>query len=223
MQPTYKTRGQLLDILLDRLGFGGLGAAAGSFAPYAGDLLVEAQEQMFEALPNRLRRRYFEITTGVGQVWYDIPSGCDADRIEKFEVQVNGYWLPVRYGITSAHDDVVDYQDYPVRYQLEYNPVAAKTQIRVSPEPDVAYLVRIYSEIVPGDFVADGDLCSIDYRLILLYAIAHGKAHLGRSDAQQAMDALNFRLRELKSNQHQGKRYIRGHVERDPMPKPKVV
>lgn len=224
MEPVYKTRGELLDTLLDRLGFGGLGAAAGNFVPYAGDLLVEAQEQMLEALPNRLRRRYFEFTTSAGQVWYDIPSGCDVDSIEKFEVQVNEYWLPVHYGISSAHDDVADFQDYPRRYQLEYNPTTESTQIRLSPEPDQARPIRIYSTITAGNFAADGDYCVVDYRLILLYAVAYGKAHLGRSDAKTAMDALNFRLRKLKANQHQGKRYVRGdHGNRDPIPKPRVV
>lgn len=224
MQPVYKTRGELLDILLDRLGFGGVGAAAGNFVPYAGDLLVEAQEQMFEALPNRLRRRFFTFNTGVGQVWYDIPTSCDVDRIEKFEVQVNELWIPVRYGITSAHDDDAETQSYPVRYQFEFNTSTSRTQIRVSPEPDDIYPMRIFSEITLGDFAANNDYCSIDYRLILLYAIAYGKAHLGRRDAQTAMDALTFRLRQLKGNQHQGKRYIRGRGhEQDPTPKPKVV
>ena len=221
--PTYKTRGDLRDTLLDRLGFGGLGAAAGNFVPMANDLLTEGQEQMMELIDNRHRRGYFEITTAVGQEWYDIPNTLDTEKVESFEVQINGYWYPVKYGITKEHDNVKDTRNYPYRYQLEYNPVTAKTQYRISPEPDAIYTMRVLSELVPGDFTADGHYCSIDYRLILLYAIAYGKSHLGRADKQDAMDALNFRIKKLKSNQHQGKRYIRGKSPRQAMAKPTVV
>ena len=51
MKPVYKTKGDLRSKLLIRLGFGGLGASAGNYVPMADELLEEANEEIFEALP----------------------------------------------------------------------------------------------------------------------------------------------------------------------------
>lgn len=223
MQPTYKTKGQLLDILLDRCGYGGIGAAAGNFVPYANDLLVEAQEQMFERLRNDLRKQDFFITLNSGQVRADIPTNCNVDEIECVEVLVDGYWIPVEYGIETWHDNIASVTSHPARYEINYNPDLLKSQFEFTPTPGKEYSIRVKSELTIGPFAADSDYCSIDYRLVLLYAIAYAKSHLGRADKQEAVDALNFRLRELRANQHGAKRYIRGRKNRPAQPKPVVV
>ena len=71
--PSYLTKGELRDKLLIRLGYGGLGAAAGMFVPMADDLLEEAQEQLFQVFTDEKGVRDFEFTTGLNQRWYDIP------------------------------------------------------------------------------------------------------------------------------------------------------
>lgn len=226
MEPVYMTKGELRSRLLKRLGYGGLGASAGNMVPYADDLLDEAQEQMYEALPNRLRVRDFDFTLSAGQLRKDVPHNCDVDRIQHVRVKYAGYWVPVDEGITYAHDSVVDTTSYPKRYEINYNPEngVGKHQIEFWPEPDADYPIRVVSEIKLGPFVEDGHFCSIDYRLLLLYAVAHGKAHLGRRDASQAMDALTYRLFKLRGNQHQGKRYIRSRGKaREVLTKPRVV
>jgi len=59
MKPIFKTKGDLRSTLLTRLGYGGLGASAGNYVSMANDLLDEAQEEIFDVLPNRYRVQDF--------------------------------------------------------------------------------------------------------------------------------------------------------------------
>jgi hypothetical protein len=117
----------------------------------------------------------------------------------------------------------VDTESYPSRYDLKYNTVTSRAQIEIWPKPDAVYPISIEGQLQVSAFVADGDKSSMDYRLILLYAIAFGKAHLGRKDAKSAMDAWTTRLHQIVGNQHGTRRYIRGQHEAVPEPKPRVV
>lgn len=219
-----KTRGEIRSKVLSRIGFGGLGASAGNAVPWLDDLLDEAQEQLFEMLPQRLRERYWDITLSAGQEWYDLPTDCDPDRIEWVQVQVAGYWTPIVEGITPGMDSVKDTTSWPLAYELRHNPDTGRYQLIVSPLPDQTYPLRIRGEMKIGEFNSDDDLSSLDYRLIVLYATAYGKAHLNRPDKKEAMDALVARLRELKAAQHTGKRYIRRLKPAVPLlAKPRVV
>ena len=358
--PLYLTKGELRGKLLTRLGYGGLGAAAGMFVPMADDLLEEAQEQLYEIFTDEKGIREWEITTGVNQRWYDIPDTCDIDHIEGMWVQQNGdYWHPLTRGISPAHDsDYDDIDDYPYRYDIRANPFPlssqlqtngdfsitdvsvqggtgfrwdaslweitggqlrpttttlafaastvpitpglsydieytvlgaaltaihlggndidvdgvpistaigthrhrvtaisnaafivigsapatsvsiddvsirqvtseeARTQIEVWPKPDDNYLMKIEGPMIVGPFVQDSDRASFDSRLILLYAIAFGKAHLGKQDAKSAMDAWTTRLNRIKANQHGTRRYVRQNPNRPEInvrSRPKVV
>lgn len=358
--PLYLTKGELRAKLLTRLGYGGLGAAAGMFVPIADDLLEEAQEQLFQIFTDEKGVREWEIPTGVNQRWYDIPLTCDVDRIMGMWAQQNGdYWHPLIRGIGPAHDsDYDDIDDYPYRYDIRVNgdvlsgekqvngglstadatefggsngftwgsfsseisggklqslaaaaphvvisttPVAvgaayeieytisgravlavalggavtddagsplgvnvgthkhtvtatslpslsfvfdaapgigvddvsikevlgsSKTQIEIWPKPDDVYLMKIEGPMVVAPFVADGDRASFDSRLILLYAVAFGKAHLNKPDAKSAMDAWTTRLNRIKANQHGTRKYVRknpGTPEIEIRSRPKVV
>lgn len=209
--PVYLTKGELRSKLLIRLGFGGLGAAAGNFVPMTDDLLEEAQDQLFELLPDEKRFREWGMNTVVGQRWYDIPAECDIDNITSVAVfWQNQVWRELDRGIDISHDsDFNDFDDDPYRYDIRYNPTTGKTQIELWPKPDAVYQWKIEGRLQIGTFVADTDRASFDSRLILLYAIAMGKAHLKRPDAQIAMDAWNLRLKQLQGNQHGTKRYLR--------------
>ncbi len=164
----------------------------------------------------------------MNQRWYDIPDTCDIDHIEGMWAQQNGdYWRPLDRDITPAHDsDYDDIYDYPYRYDIRYNASVGKTQIEIWPKPDDIYPMKLEGMMVVGPFVQDGDRASFDSRLILLYAIAFGKAHLGKQDAKSAMDAWTTRLTRIKANQHGTRRYVRKNPtrpERGVRSRPKVV
>lgn len=102
----------------------------------------------------------------------------------------------------------------------------ATVQIEIWPKPDDNYLMKIEGPMVLGPFVSDGDRASFDSRLILLYAVAYGKAHLNRQDAKSAMDAWTLRLSKIKSNQHGTREYVRRNPSRPETAirsRPKVV
>lgn len=121
--PTYKTKGELRSELLIKLGYGGLGAAAGNFVPMADGLLEEAQEQLFILMPDEKRIREWEFNTGVSQRWYDFPADCDIDRIIKISTYVTDTWQKVYRGIDIYHDSIIDQvNDWPQRYDIRWQP-----------------------------------------------------------------------------------------------------
>jgi len=224
--PVYMTRGEIRQRCLNRLGFGGLGPAAGKFAPYLDDLLDEAQEQIYEMLPDVKRKTKFEFNTSIAptpQTWYDIPANLNPEHIDEVNVYVTNLWIPVDEGITQYHDSITEIQTYPRKYEIQYNSDTSKAQIEIWPQPDAVYPVSIEGQLILTPFVDDADKASMDHRLIILYCIAMGKAHLGKSDAKAAMDAFTLRLNLIRGNQHGNKRYIRGRQVREPDPKPRVV
>lgn len=224
--PVYKTKGELRSKLLIRLGYGGLGAAAANFVQMADDLLEEAQEQIFEMLnDDENRETTWDLSVVADQQWSDFPSTCDPDEIKSVQVQINGTWLPVHKGIDMHHDSYADNKDYPRRYDLRYNNdgVNDKQQIEWWPMSDATYTVRIEGVLQLGAFEADDDRATIDHRLILLYALAFGKGHLRHPDSGSYADAFKIRIGRLRGKQHGNKRYVRGEIEKQPIPKPVVV
>ncbi len=228
--PVYLTKGELRDKLLLRLGFGGLGAGAGAFVPYADDLLEEAQETIFLLLPDDKRVREWPSNTGVNQRWYDIPATCDIDLITGIYIREDSTssWKELGRGIDYTFDGHYDdTNNHPLLYDIRYNDATARTQIEMWPKPDsVVYEWKIEGKMDLDKFVADGDRASIDSRVILLYAIAYGKAHLNKSDKKEAMEAWVARKGLLKAHQHGTKRYIRQNPSKreiDVISKPKVT
>lgn len=226
--PVYLTKGELRSKLLIRLGYGGLGAAAGAFVPMADDLLETAQEEIFELLPTKDRIRTWDFTTGAGQKWYDIPAECDYTKILDFNALDGTEWHPVQEGIGPQHDSVYsDTTDIPRRYDIRYNVATSQAQIEIWPYQEGGDAFRIEGLMTPTAFTADGHRAVVDSRLLLLHAIAFGKAHLKRHDAADAMKAWERRLGLLKAAQHGTVKYVRENPARrgDRMvrSKPRVV
>lgn len=224
--PTYKTKGELRSDLLTKLGYGGLGAAAGNFVPMADALLEEAQENLYILMPDEKRIRTWDFTTGLSQQTYDFPADCDPDRLIELSTYFEQTWLPVKRGIDRYHDSIFNYINYyPQRYDIRATgPVDLHEQLELWPTDDTnQYTVRIEGYIQLMDFVDDSDRATVDDTLILLYAEAYGKAHLNRPDAQLKLQALQTRLRILRGQQHGEQRYIRKDKEPDPLPRPIVI
>lgn len=221
--PVYLTKGELRSKLLLRLGFGGLGAAASGFVPYADDLLEEAQETIYLLLPDDKRVREWPGNFGVNQRWYDIPTSCDIDLILGVYARENSTdeWFEMARGVDFPYDnDYSESNSIPYRYDIRYNPDTSKAQIEMWPNPDsTTYEWKIEGKMDLDNFVADADRASIDSRLMLLYAIAYGKAHLNKSDKKEAMEAWVARKGLLKAHQHGTKRYIRRNPSK---PEPQI-
>ncbi len=222
--PVYKTKGDIRSKLLIRLGYGGLGAAAGPFVPKADEFLDTAQDEIYEMIKDQGRTSYWDLTIGVAQQWEDVPSNMDPQGVTSVSVWYQDDWLPMIKGIGIAEDSIYDdIPGEPLRWDYKYNQATGKAQIEIWPKTDAIYTVRLESELVPADFVADGDYCSVDFMLLLLHATAYGKADLNKPDAGIAMAAWDRRKNQIKARQHNAKRYIRGEKKPDPIAKPKLA
>ena len=60
-------------------------------------------------------------------------------------------------------------------------------------------------------FEQDADLPSVDDHLVFLLALANGKAHFKRPDAQLAVQEFEVHLRDVVAGSHGAKRYVPGH------------
>ena len=136
-------------------------------------------------------------------------------------------WIPLTRGISPRYDSFYDtITSWPERYDIRFNPDTDRTQIEVWPKPDGVYDMKLEGPMVLLPFVQDNDRASFDSRLVLLYAVAYGKAHLNKKDAKSAMDAWLLRLSHIRANQHGDRRYIRRNPskpERSIRRPPKVV
>lgn len=80
--------------------------------------------------------------------------------------------------------------------------------LEVWPTPDQAYTLYIDHERVLTRFSDPADFPSVDYRLVLGYAVAMGKAHYGQADANTAGEAFKTMLYKAKVDQKESRRFI---------------
>ncbi len=121
--------------------------------------------------------RDYQLQTG--QRLYSFNTDFDLSRIYQIKVKDGGEWVPLRPQITpgdrATYESALGEQAWPVRaFQ-----VTEGEQIEMWPIPDrdgdAATLdgyVRVYGMRKLPAFVADGDVCLIDDRIIALYAAA---------------------------------------------------
>lgn len=204
-----KTRAQMLAILRERCG---LHATIGS-APALNDLLTEAHEYVYEQLDDGYpvtstltltanTPTYPAISTdnvpisrgSIQTLWverspterYELPQGIDHSmRADTAQRGIPEAW-DARYAGT---DDGV--------WTMEFWPT-----------PDQTYTAYIDHNRVLTRFEQDADVPSVPYRLVLAYAIAMGKAHYGKADADTAGQAFKTMLYKEHVSQKENRRFI---------------
>ncbi len=223
MADRFESLGDIRAAVLTRTGFGGQGSAAGPIINVVDEYINDGYDVLFDLYDVRGRNQDFFFTTNQSQEWYDIPSGLDVDKIDSMAVKFSNIYIPMTEFITIDHESVAEIQNYPQRYDVRYNSSTAKTQIKVWPQPNASYTVKIRGYIDKAELIQDADIAYVDATMLKKYATAHTKKHLNRPDADAAMQSLNARIRQVKANQHGRKRYIRGKKYTRPLPKPVVV
>ncbi len=189
----YRTLGELRSLLRTRLGFGAQGSSGGANQTLLDSLLQNAQVQLYWLQDWRHLIAYEDFTTGVGQTLYDFPTDCAQDRrLLRLEVNYAGEWSQLGEGITTSMRSTVDTRSVPARYERF-------AQIEIYPEPDVAtYTLRAWyvKDLLP--FFDDADRATLDDQMILLHAIANGKAHYRHPDAKLYEGQLNTLLGSIR-------------------------
>ena len=189
----YRTLGDLRDVLRARLGFGAQGSSGGANQTLLDSLLQNGQVQLYWLQDWRHLTAYEDFTTGVGQTLYDYPADCENDRrILRLEVNYSGQWSQLSEGISTSMRSTVSTRSVPCRYERF-------DQIELYPEPDVAtYTVRAWYVKDLQPFVDDSDRATIDDQMILLHAVANGKAHYRQPDAKVYEGQLNTLMSSIR-------------------------
>lgn len=135
-------------------------------------------------------------TMQAGEQYYSFFSDLGFERVSKVEAKHNGLWQKVEYGITSQQynemDPEADSRLDPVQRWQEYE----DNQFEVWPLPSTNNVtLRFHGIKNLGAFTADDDTCTLDDKLIVLFAAAEIMAGAGQKDApaklQEAKDLFN--------------------------------
>lgn len=210
--PTKRSLGSLRQELRDRLGFAAQGTQSGPNAAIMDSFLRQAQTMLYWEFDWKYLIKTTDITSQIGQNFYDWPNDVDPDRLISVVIVDNAAATPNIYplieGIDWQHDNYNTPQGRPERYER-------RNQIEIWPEPDrstfdirLEYIQRL------GAFTIDTDKATIEEDVILLFAIAAGKAHYRHPDSNNYLQQTERFLRRLKGKNMGLKRFVRGGISR---------
>jgi len=216
-----KNFASMLATLRTRVGYN---ASVGS-APALEDILTEAHEYVYQQLDDGLPVRS-TITLSANVATY--PWEADVDSVPIARGSVQEVWIaqgsqervPLSQGITHAMRAHSDLRAIPEWYDSNYTSDPAVFTLEVWPTPDQAYTLYIDHNRVLTRFSESADVPSAPYRLVLAYAIAMGKAHYGKADAEVAGQAFKTMLSKAKYEQKENRRFI---PPCDRAPTPRIV
>ncbi len=214
---TYRTLGELRSELLARLGMGGQGASGGAAATLSDSFLRNGQHQLYWAQDWKHLTAYEDVPLGVGQTLLDYATAATRDRrILRIETYFGGQWRLLTEGIRTEDWNTMTTQSYPLRYDRY-------AQIQFYPEPDAIYTVRQWYVRDLGRFTQTGDEASLDDEMVLLHAIANGKAHYRHPDAQVYQGQLSTLLASLRGQSFTNQAVYRRDETPPAMVRPVVV
>lgn len=222
---TFRTLGALRSDLLARLGMGAMGASGGANKSLIDNFLIGAQKELYQFQDWKHLQDYKDLTTGIGQNLYDFPTagtmdtsvGCSLyKRVLRVETNVTGQFVAIRNEITTEMWSTMDTPGQPQRYELF-------KQIMLYPKADTAYTTRVWFIADLQPFSQDAHFATIDDAMILLHAIAHGKAHYRHPDAKVYMDDLEKLLARLRGRSFNNDGIVRRGSDREIERRPAVL
>lgn len=212
LQQRYRTFGECMTELKARLGFVAQGPSSNNNNPILTSFLQEAHDYLYEELQPTPARKKTTITLETGSHLYDWHNDLEDEDIDPG--MVNAIWLIVsgdqRIELTqgvSERDRSLTSRSHPERYDT------LNGQIELWPVPDQSYPMIIEYTAPKPAFANGPDRPGVPHRLILLYAIAQGKAHYRHPDAQAAGTVFTKMLAKEKAKGHENRRYIAGTSE----------
>lgn len=112
-------------------------------------------------------------------------------------------WRPLVCGINPELYTHARQQCRPTHYEL-------REHLEVFPTPDVPYVIWLKGHLGVRRFSSDADTCTVDARLIFLWALANAKAHYAQPDAVRYDQQVDLMKRNLVAGSHATRRYIPG-------------
>lgn len=200
---------ELMAELRVRLGFVSTGTAAQTNSPIMTSFLQEAHDFVYQELAPASERAKAVILLKKDQALYDWND--DGLKIPIEPGYVQKVWLrrtpsdryEMRQGITE-YDRQLDatLRQWPEKYDHLFG------QIEVWPIPDQSYEMVVEYLTGKPRFSQPTDRPGVPDRLVLLYAIALGKAHYRHPDASTVAGSFQTLMRAEKFKQHEGRRYF---------------
>lgn len=204
--PPTQTFATMLQTLRSRCG---LHATLGA-TPALEDILTEANDYVYEQLDDGLpMTSIITLAANVSEYPWD---SDEAEPIARGSVQ--SVWIeqgdservPLPQGIHHAMRADQSLRAIPERYDSRF--VDGIFTLEVWPIPDQIYRVFIDHNRVLTRFTQPTDKPSCPSRLVLGYAIALGKAHYGKADADTAGQSFKTMLYKAKVAQKENRRYL---------------
>jgi hypothetical protein len=191
-----------------------LHATIGS-TPALQDILTEANAYVFKQLDNsRPWRSALTVVANTAEYPFITDEGLPVARGSVQSVwieQGDSSRVPLPQGISHAMRADTALRALPERYDTTMtggSNDAGEFTLEVWPTPDQQYTLRIDHNRVLSRFEESTDKPSAPARLVLAYAIAMGKAHLGQPDAETMGQAFQTLLRNERSEQRENRRFI---------------
>lgn len=132
--------------------------------------------------------------------------------------QGDSYRVPLPQGISHSMRADADLRSIPSAYDSVF--ADGTWSLELWCVPDAAYLLYVDHNRVIGRFTAPTDWPSAPYRLVMAYAVAMGKAHYGKADAEAAGQSFKTMLSKEKYRQKENRRFV---PRQDELRDPRVV
>lgn len=209
--PSSKNRGQMLETLRVRLKLHKTLGVTDALS----DILTESHEYVYGELDNGVpQESTLTVSPNASQYEFVTDEGVQVARGSVQEVWVgqgSTSRLPLSQGITHAMRSL-NQTGEPSHYDtvIQRTDAGDEQMFEVWPIPSDVYTIYIKHNRTMTRFENATDKPSAPYRLVLLYAIAVGKAHYQQPDAQAAMTSFNQMLSREKFRQKEEKRYFTG-------------
>jgi len=169
-------------------------------------LLKRTQEELWQAFswPEMAIRDDRILSPGVFIYDYGLSLKFDAIREAWSSSDSSSQWEPVGYGISedklSPGTALNTSRSDPVKVWE-----AANTQFRVWPTPDTAAYLRFKGNRELQPLIANGDSCTLDATVIILFAASELLARSKAEDAPNKLQKAQRHLNKLLGNQISGK------------------
>lgn len=178
--------------------------------PALESILTEANDYVFDQLDNGMPWRS-TLTLTASTALYPFVSD---DGVPIARGSVDSVWVeqggsdrvPLPQGISHGMRADTQLRSIPERYDTTMTD--GEFTLEVWPTPNDAYALHIDHNRILTRFSQPTDKPCAPYRLVLSYAIATAKAHLGQADADLAGKAFQRLLTSEKEKQRENRRFI---------------
>lgn len=204
--PPTQTFASMLETLRSRCG---LHATLGN-TPALNDILTEANDYVYEQLDDGMpMTSIITLQANVSEYPWD---SDEAEPIARGSVQ--SVWIeqgdservPLPQGINHAMRADQALRDIPQAYDSRF--IDGVFSLEVWPTPDQTYRLFLDHNRVLTRFTQPTDKPSASPRLVLGYAIALGKAHYQKADADTAGQSFKTMLYKAKAKQKENHRFL---------------